>query len=192
MDSIVLKPEKEQKTMWFIGWAIPFVIGLLTWVVLLLSVNAVIFGLCLAAWLIVMSLICLWIPAFYGSLQYVVDSDSIKTRQGVFWRKHVSVPFTKITNLDVTQGPLQRMFNIGTIHVQTAGAAGPEGARAEQKLLGIRDLEGLKDTIMERVRAYTISTSGQGKQNAGEESKSEIFGHMLKELRAIRQLLEQR
>ncbi|MHC4338464.1 MAG: PH domain-containing protein [Planctomycetota bacterium] len=192
MESIVLKPEKEQRIMWFIGWAITFVIGLTVWIVLLLLVDTVAFSLCIVGWLILASLFLLWIPAFYKSLEYVIDSDSVKMNKGVFWKKRVTVPFTKITNLDVTQGPVQRAFDIGTIHVQTAGAGGPEGARAELKLLGVRDLDQVKDTIMERVRGYTILKPDEVKQKVAEQSDSEIFARMLKELTAIRDVLEKK
>ena len=192
MESIVVKPEKEQRIMWFIGWAIPFVIGLTVWIVLLLIVDTVIFSLSVVGWLILGSLILLWIPAFYKSLEYVIDSDSIKMKKGVFWKKRVTVPFTKITNLDVTQGPVQRVFDIGTIHVQTAGAGGPQGTQAELKLLGVRDLDGLKETIMERIGGYTILRPDKGKEKIVEESDSEIFRRMLKELTAIRKVLEEK
>lgn len=190
MEPIVLKPEKEQKTMWFIGWAIPFVVGLTIWVVLALVVDQFIFGLCLAGWLIVMSLILLWIPAFYKSLEYVLDSDSVKAKAGVFWRKRVTVPYTKVTNLDVTQGPVQRIFDIGTVHVQTAGAGGPQAAQAELKLLGVRELDKVKDAIMERTRGYTIAGPDKIKEAVAQEEGSQIFEHILKELKAIRQVLE--
>jgi len=124
MEVMIVKPEKEQKTLWIIDWIVPSVLGLVLWIVLLFLVDKLIFGICLALWLVLMFAILLWIPAFYRSLEYVVDSDSVRMKKGVFWRKRVAVPYPKITNVDVTQGPIQRMFSIGTIHVQTAGAGG--------------------------------------------------------------------
>ena len=67
-----------------------------------------------------------------------------------------------------------------------------KGAQAELKLLGVRDLDGLKDTIMERVRGYTISRPEEVKKEIVEESDSRIFKHMLKELTAMREVLEKR
>ena len=200
MEAIFVKPEKEQKTLWFVGWAVPFVLGLALWVILPLTIDKLIkyneggnlFGLCVVGWLILMVPILLWIAAFYRSLEYIVDSDSVKMKKGVFWRKHVIVPYPKITNVDVTQGPVQRMLNIGTIHVQTAGAGGTQGEQAELTLLGVGDLEGLKDTIMERVRRYTISRPEEVKKKIVEKSDSQILRHMLEELTAIREALEKR
>ena len=193
MEPILVKPEKEQKTLWFVGWSIPFILGLALWVILLLfTVDKLVFGLCAVGWLILMMPILLWMPAFYRSLEYVIDIDCVRMKKGVFWRKRVTVPYPKITNVDVTQGPVQRMFNIGIIRVQTAGAGGAQGAKAELRLLGVRDLEGLKDTIMERVRSYTISRSEEVKKEVVDESNSEILRHMLKELTTIREVLEKR
>jgi len=197
MDMIELRPEKEQKTLWFIGWAVPTIIGVMVLLILLVFIPRseeawLVFLILLIALMTVMGLILLWIPAFYKSLEYVINSDCIKVKKGVFWKKSVTVPFMKITNVDVIQGPLQRTFNIGTINVQTAGAGGPQGAKAELKLLGVRDLEGVKEIIMERVRGYRLSSPEQNKERISEESGSEIWGRMLKELTAIRRLLEKR
>ena len=197
MERIELKPQREQMTMWFIGWTVPTIMGLILWLSLLVYIPAsevpkFVWVLCLIGWAILTGLIAIWIPAFYKSLRYVVESDCVKMAKGVFWKKNVTVPFTKITNVDVTQGPLQRMFDIGTIKVQTAGAGGAQGARPELVLVGMRDLEGLKETIMERVRGYEPSKSADVRQKVSEDSETEVLSRMLQELIAIRELLEEK
>lgn len=84
------------------------------------------------------------------------------------------------------------MFNIGTIRVQTAGAGGTQGAHAELKLLGVRDLDGLKDAIMERVIAYASLKSEEVKKQIVDESDSEILRRILKELTTTRDVLEKK
>jgi len=84
------------------------------------------------------------------------------------------------------------MFNIGTIRVQTAGASGAQGAHAELKLLGVRDFNGLKDAIMERVIAYASLQSKKIKKQIVKESDSEILRRILKELTTIRDVLEKK
>jgi len=196
MEDIELKPEKEQQTMWFVIWAVWSVISLAVWVVLLLTVSEeearIVFAICLAMTVVVMGLILVWIPPFYRSLEYVIGSDSVKMKKGVIWKRRVTVPYPKITNVDVTQGPLQRAFNLGTIHVQTAGAGGAQGARAEIVLLGVRDLEEVKERIMERSKGYMRPRSDDVKGKIEEISDSDIFGRMSEELRAIREILEKK
>ena len=197
MERIEVKPEREQMTMWLIGWSIPAVIGVILWVILLLYIPRselpkFVWVLCLIAWGTLMGLILIWMPAFYKSLGYAIESDCVRMEKGVFWKKNVTVPFTKITNVDVTQGPLQRVFNIGTIKVQTAGAGGAQGARAELVLIGVRQLEGLKETIMERVRGYKPSKTDEVQERVSKENVSEILERILRELTAIRELLGRR
>lgn len=84
------------------------------------------------------------------------------------------------------------MFNIGTIRVQTADAGVAQGAHAELKLLGVRDLDGLKDAIMERVIAYASLKSEEVKKQIVDESDSEILRRILKELTTIRDVLEKK
>jgi uncharacterized protein len=193
MKPILVLPEKEQKSLWFIGWAITFILGLALCVILLATtIDKIIFSLCLVGWLMLMVPILLWIPAFYRSLEYIIDDDAVKMKKGVFWRKRVTVPYPKITNVDVTQGPVQRMFNIGSIHVQTAGAGSAQAAQAELRLMGVMDLDGLKDTIMERVSNFTFSGTREIKKEILEQNDSQILRHMLKELTAIRKAMERR
>lgn len=196
METIEIRPVKEQQTMWLVIWAIWSAAGLALWLVLLLTVPEeearLALAICLAVTVVVVGLILVWIPAFYKSLGYEICGDSVKMKSGVIWKRRVTVPFPKITNVDVTQGPLQRAFNLGTIHVQTAGAGGAQGARAEVILMGVRDLEEVKERIMERVKSYTGSKSEEVKEKTMEVSDSDVLGRMLEELSAIREILEKR
>lgn len=191
MDVIKLKPEREQKTLWIITWVVFFVIGILLWIVLSITVDLLIFGITIFTWLIIMIPVIVWIPAAFNALEYYIDDEGVKMRGGVVWKKHVTVPYLKITNVDVTQGPLQRCYKIGTIHIQTAGAAGKQGEKAELRMTGIRELEKVRDVIIKKVKGLA-HPSGRAEESKGRilsEEKMSIFTDMLKELKEIKSLL---
>ena len=144
-----------------------------------------------AGWTIVMLLVLAWIPAYCGTLEYVIGAQAVRSRGGVFWKKHVTIPLRMITHVDVTQGPMERAFGVGTIHVQTAGAGGAQGAYAELRFTGIRELEELKELIMNGVRGYTIPTKMAGTQNSGrnEDGVTVLLKEILDELRALRRII---
>jgi len=197
MKRIEFQPEKEQLELWFIGWGIIAATGVIFWSFLIIYVSSDealrnFWILCLSAFAIIMVLIAIWIAAFYRRLKYAIEDDEVKAAKGVFWKKNVTVPFMKITNVDVTQGPIQRLFRIGTIKVQTAGAGGAQGAKPELVFIGIRDLEGVKETIMERVRGRKFEGREEPVKASADMYQSEILGKILLELSAIRQLLEKR
>ncbi|MCP4263032.1 MAG: PH domain-containing protein [Planctomycetes bacterium] len=191
MKAITIIPEKNLQTMWFIVWVIGLIIGLIIFSIA--TAIEFVFSFLIIIWLIIFIPFLLYIPAFYKTLEYIVDDESLKTQGGVFWKKHSSLTYAKITNIDITQGPLQRMFNIGTIHVQTAGASGTQGTLAELRLLGIKDLQELKETILTRMKNYALSRSEQSKETIKvPESDQELLKDILEELKAIRKSIEKK
>ena len=77
MEKITLKPEKEQRTLWFITWAIVFIIGTPFWIVTPFFVLDILifFGVFLFVWLVIMILVAIWIPAAFKALEYTIDED---------------------------------------------------------------------------------------------------------------------
>ena len=90
-----------------------------------------------------------WPPVEYRHMSYRLDEDGIEISHGVVWRTVISVPRSRVQHLDVSQGPLQRSFGLGTLRIYTAGTehaqvdlAGLEHGRALQ----IRDYLLPRDT----------------------------------------------
>jgi uncharacterized protein len=199
MDQTNITPQNELKKMWFIIWsAITIIIALPLTAVTVFAPNneiQIIFGIILFVFITIMVLVRIWIPAFYRSIEYGIDDDAVKMNCGVFFKRRVTVPFRKITNVDISQGPLQRMFNVGTIHVQTAGAGGAQGAQAELRFSGIRELDELKERIMDGVRgknvpAEVIANDRKHDENRDSINELSILKDILAELKAVRTALE--
>jgi membrane protein YdbS with pleckstrin-like domain len=62
-----------------------------------------------------------WPALEYAHASYRVDALGIEIRRGVFWRSVVSVPRSRVQHTDVSQGPLERRFELGTLVIYTAG-----------------------------------------------------------------------
>ena len=152
---MILKPEKELKTIWSMTALILFAASFLIILAFFLFSDAYIWPLVglSAVWLVSLIITIIWVPAAYRALEYHIEQDSVKMKGGVFWRKHVTVPNRKITNIDITQGPFERFLKIGTVHVQTAGAGGQQGQKAELKICGIKDVGVIRDTIINNINS---------------------------------------
>jgi membrane protein YdbS with pleckstrin-like domain len=57
-------------------------------------------------------------------LRYLVDVGGLRIRRGIFWRKVIWIPISRVQHTDVSQGPVQRSFELATLTVHTAGTAG--------------------------------------------------------------------
>jgi uncharacterized protein len=62
-----------------------------------------------------------WQAIDYRHTWYRVDDQGLEIRRGVFWRVVVNVPRSRVQHTDVSQGPLERRFGLGTLVVYTAG-----------------------------------------------------------------------
>jgi membrane protein YdbS with pleckstrin-like domain len=64
----------------------------------------------------------LWPRVAYRHLRFGVDDTGIAIESGVFWRSRVALPRVRIQHTDVSQGPLERRYDIGTLKLYTAGS----------------------------------------------------------------------
>lgn len=63
-----------------------------------------------------------WPPLSYRHLRFGVDDTGIAIESGVIWRSRIALPRVRIQHTDVSQGPLERRYGIGTLKLYTAGS----------------------------------------------------------------------
>lgn len=126
-----------------------------------------------------------WIPLYYASVAYELTPTEISWKRGVWFQQTGIVPYNRITNVDIMQGPIMRHFSFSALRVQTAGYSAQ--ARAEIHLNGIEQPAELQDVIMQFVRK-TGPVATEGEPGAPPTSYAEVIA----EVRAIRGILEER
>jgi uncharacterized protein len=47
----------------------------------------------------------------------------LEIHRGVWWKHQIAVPTARVQHVDVSQGPIQRMFQLGTLTIHTAGTS---------------------------------------------------------------------
>ncbi|MDT8322828.1 MAG: PH domain-containing protein [Bacteroidota bacterium] len=199
-----LRPETDLLKYWRWHWAVWMIIVCVPLLILALGLAYpanLVLGISFAVAVLIFILIRIYLPLYYDTLTYTIEDDLVMGTRGVFWKKRVTVPFRKITNIDISQGPVQRLFDLGTIHVQTAGAAGAQAAVAELRIEGMKDFDALRDEILQLLRAFyhqrgpvPADAAQADAVTPADAAATDTAGWqaMLDELRAIRSLLEQR
>jgi membrane protein YdbS with pleckstrin-like domain len=113
--TVVLAISLVPLVLFTIGWAVG-------------GIPALVYLGILAVWLVLLGSFLLlayrWPAARHRHLLYLVEEDGLRIRRGVFWRKVIWIPITRVQHTDVSQGPLQRKFDLGTLTVHTAGTEG--------------------------------------------------------------------
>lgn len=136
-----------------------------------------------------------WTRLYYATMEYELHDDELRWRRGVWFRTTGIVPYNRITNLDLKQGPVMRWLKISTISIQTAGYSGQ--AVPEIRIEAIERAEELREILRQSVRACSARSDGTGtggQSSPAADSPVATIGTsmlILDELKRIRQLLEQ-
>ena len=84
----------------------------------------------------------------WRSTSYAVDEHGVHWQSGIVRKKQTTVPLDRIQGLDTVAGPVQRLFGVVAVHVQTAGG----GAKGEVVLdaVGAEAVELLREAVRGR------------------------------------------
>lgn len=86
-------------------------------------------------------------PLAWSRIGVGVTDEVVAVREGVLTRELVAVPLARVQSVRVTQGPLQRLLGLATVHVDTAG-----GLHAVARHRDALDAYALADTLATRSR----------------------------------------
>ena len=112
----------------------------------------------------------------YDTTWYVLSDRSVRIRRGIWTITETTITFENVQDVKIQQGPVQRLYGISDIIIQTAGGgggAGGEGASAGGMhvghIEGVADAPRIRDLIMCRVRQSR--TAGLGDEHVSIEAQ---------------------
>jgi len=172
----------------FLWWMVPVVVFVVLsfemWIGVAVALS------CFVPLLFAAGITFYWIPKFHSSITYVLEDDKITVTRGVWWKTKSFVPYNRITNINIYQGPISRRFGLGRLSIQTAGFSGTSssGAKvAEAVIFGVKNFEEIKDIIINYVkgiRPEAIEAEAETQPTKGMNQQ------ILAELRKIRKALQ--
>lgn len=180
---VEFKPSPRFKTLLFIYLVLGILIGVLPWYLPIVAYASIDISLILLIIFIlpIVLFTTLWITKYYDSITYKLTEEEIIGKRGVWFKRIGIVPYNRITNIDIIQGPISRFLGIASIKIQTAGYSGEKSA--EMRLDGVEKADELKDLILKFVRS---------KRPIAVETyeREDVIVKILGELVKIRELLE--
>lgn len=136
--------------------------------------------------------VIIWAFLYYKSVVYQLNETEMTWKRGVLFRKTGIVPYNRITNVDIVQGPIMRLFRIYHLKIDTAGGTSKDSS--EIRIEGMEDPEPLRAMIMDFVRGHAPSPAATGTEY-GKSEKTQVpadLQALYNEVAAIRKLLESR
>jgi len=101
----------------------------------------------------------------YDTMWYVMTDRSLRCRRGIWTILEHTISFENVQNIHVRRGPVQQLFGISTLVIETAGAAEPEGhnqfAVGNKAIMeGLDNPDEIRELILERVKRSRLAGLG--------------------------------
>ena len=136
----------------------------------------------------------------YDMRYYILTDRSLRVRKGVLTIVEQTMTFVNIQNIKVSQGPVERMYGISSLIVETAGGGGtvsPEqgggGPNYHRAVLsGLENAESVRDLIRNYLTRLP-QTSGLGNPEDPEYHLPAAVSHGFspREIQALREILQE-
>ena len=130
---------------------------------------------------------------------YILTDRSLRIREGVIFLRESTLTFANVQNLRIRQGPIQQLFGISDVLVDTAGGAGggkdDDGHRMERghrgTIQGIENPSEIRDLVMDLLRKYRDAGLGDPDDHgrAATEESAERFREILVEVKSLRKVM---
>ena len=98
---------------------------------------------------------------------YVLTDRSLRVRSGALIVTEMTVTHANVQNLSVAQGPLQKLFGIADLEVQTAGGGAAQGKHKHDtghsiRFSGIENAPEVRDRVLAYLRQHGGKSAGLG------------------------------
>ena len=103
-----------------------------------------------------LALLLLYHPARYRRWRWRLTDLAVELRYGVVTRSQETVPYFRIQQIDIVQGPLDRLLHLSTLQVTTASATG----RAALPGIAEDDAPGVRQELLARAAAAVADHPG--------------------------------
>jgi len=98
-----------------------------------------------------------WSVLSYKLYKYELTKEGFRRENGVIWKRYVTIPYSRIQNVDIYRGVWARILGLSDLHIQTAGSSLSHssfgfGGLSEGRLPGLskEKAEGLRNELIAR------------------------------------------
>lgn len=131
----------------------------------------------------------------YRTLKYSFDREGISMSWGILFRREINLTYSRIQDIHLSSGFIQRWLNLADIQVQTASGS----ASAEMTIEGLIDHSMVRDYLYQRMRGlkephaapHPAASKPLHHGDAADTGTSDaVLREILEEVRATRRALD--
>jgi membrane protein YdbS with pleckstrin-like domain len=126
---------------------------------------------------------------------YIVTDRSLRIRTGIFQLTESTMSFANLQQVEVKQGPLQRLLGLADVQVQSAGGGGAQDEKHPHDSLhtgvfhSVENAPEIRDLILERLRRFRQAGLGDPDDSHHTDTPAEVHATHGDALAAAQELL---
>jgi len=143
--------------LWLIYLDVKFSFELFLWISLYSAIIP---------YLVIVIPVHFYFKAFVRTFAFTVLENNIIINSGVFTKSRVTIPYSRIQNINIVNGVFDRIYKTFSVKVETAGYSGlpvgPGGGRIKPEgyIPGLKDPHMIENKIKEMMTKYSTIPSG--------------------------------
>lgn len=106
-------------------------------------------------------------PVRYQRYRYFIDEESIDVVEGFLFIERNIVPIERLHNIEISKGPINRLFGLSEVTVITAGS------KVAINFLEDKKAEFIAESLKKRINAVAIEKKSENSEQKGAEQKKE-------------------
>lgn len=93
------------------------------------------------------------------TFEYRLDADELHIDQGLISRSSRAIPFDRVTDVDIEQGPVQRLLGLARVKLETGAASGSKDEEGVLDTISLDRAEAIREYIRARRRGQVAVPS---------------------------------
>jgi uncharacterized membrane protein YdbT with pleckstrin-like domain len=127
----------------------------------------------------------------YKTLRYNFDQEGLHMRWGILFRREINLTYSRIQDIHIHAGLIQRWLNLADIKIQTASG----NTDAEMVIEGLLEYKEIRNFLYEKMRGYkgsneTPNTAHKPEEQIENNEFIKILSEATSELKRTREALE--
>ncbi|HET7817532.1 MAG TPA: PH domain-containing protein [Sphingomicrobium sp.] len=116
--------------------------------------------------ILLVSLVAVYL--YWRNFEYRVGANEIRIDSGILSRTHRSIPFDRIQDVDISQGPFARLVGIAKVKLETGASSGPKSDEGVLRAIALERAEELRSLVRSRRAARAPQAAVEAGEAAAE------------------------
>ncbi|QIK95246.1 PH domain-containing protein [Sphingomonas sp. HDW15A] len=104
------------------------------------------------------------------TFEFRVEDDQLRIEQGLLNRSSRTIPFDRVTDVDIEQGPIHRVFGLARVRMETGASAAAKDAEGQLDTITLERAQAIREIVRAR-RGHPSVTSTEIAHDVGDTAR---------------------